>query len=309
MEGLNLQKLFVRGQGSDLEYLKWLHEAGVLTSEYICPNCVRPMVLGAKNRCQDGFVWRCNRCNTTRSVRVGSWFAESKISLRKIMLITYMRVYKFSQEHIMREADISNKIVVDWFSFCREVCVEIMLKQHEPIGGPEKIVEIDETLCNKRKYNKGKKKVCQQWVFGGVEQGSNKCFLVKVDKRDARTLIPLIVKNVLPGTTIYSDSWKAYETLGPRGFRHLQVNHSVTFKEGEVCTNTVEGMWALVKRSFPRCNRQKAIFDSYLAEFMFRRRWLSEGDKFAMFLEKIKVVYKPKTADDLNSDTETAESE
>ncbi|KAK3911890.1 Wilms tumor protein 1-interacting protein-like protein [Frankliniella fusca] len=107
--------------------------------------------------------------------------------LRKIILIMYLWVYKFFQDHIMRDVEISKKTVVDWFSFCREVCVKIVIKQHE--AQPEKTVEIDESLFNKRKYNKGKKKVCQQWVFSGAEQGSNKCFLANVDKRDARTLI------------------------------------------------------------------------------------------------------------------------
>ncbi|KAK3920966.1 Phosducin-like protein 3, partial [Frankliniella fusca] len=107
---------------------------------------VRPVVLGAKNRAQDGFVWRCNKCQS-----VCSWFAESKMPLREIILIIYMWVYKFFQDHIMRDVDISKKTVVDWFS------------------GPEKTVEIDESLFNKRKHNKGKKSVCQQWVFSGAE--------------------------------------------------------------------------------------------------------------------------------------------
>ncbi|KAK3907578.1 Transcriptional repressor NrdR [Frankliniella fusca] len=92
---------------------------------------VRPMVLGAKHRAQDRFVWRCNKCQSMRSVRVCSWFAESKMPLRKIILIIYMSVYKFFQDHIMRDVDISKKTVVDWFSFCREVCVKIMIRQHE----------------------------------------------------------------------------------------------------------------------------------------------------------------------------------
>ncbi|KAK3924525.1 Leucine-rich repeat and coiled-coil domain-containing protein 1 [Frankliniella fusca] len=104
------------------------------------------MVLGAKNRAQDGFVWRCNKCQS-----VCSWFAESKMPLREIILIIYMWVYKFFQDHILRDVDISKKTVVDWFS------------------GPEKTVEIDESLFNKRKHNKGKKSVCQQWVFSGAE--------------------------------------------------------------------------------------------------------------------------------------------
>ncbi|KAE8741233.1 hypothetical protein FOCC_FOCC013219 [Frankliniella occidentalis] len=177
-----------------------------------------------------------------------------------------------------------------------EGAVEIMVNEFEPLGGPGKIVEIDESLVGKRKYNRGKKKVSQQWVFGGVEQGSNKCFLYTVKKRDTATLVPLIKKNILPGTTIYSDCWKAYSSLNKKGYHHLTVNHSVTFKDGEVCTNTIEGMWQHVKRIFPKCNRRKAMFDSYLGEFMFRKKFVDE-DLFVIFLEKISKVYKPKSSD------------
>ncbi|KAK3928245.1 Cytosolic carboxypeptidase 1 [Frankliniella fusca] len=37
----------------------------------------------------------------------------------------------FFQDHIMRDVDTSKKTVVDWISFCREVCVKIMIRQHE----------------------------------------------------------------------------------------------------------------------------------------------------------------------------------
>ena len=52
-----------------------------------------------------------------------------------------------------------------------------------------------------------------QWVFGGVERGSGKCFLVPVKKRNAATLLPLIHEYILPGTTIYSDKWAAYNKI------------------------------------------------------------------------------------------------
>jgi len=77
------------------------------------------------------------------------------------------------------------------------------------LGGHGVIVEIDETVISKRKYNRGLVSN-QQWFFGGVERGSGRCFLVPVDQRDASTLLPIIQKFIMPGTTIMSDCWAAY---------------------------------------------------------------------------------------------------
>ena len=38
-------------------------------------------------------------------------------------------------------------------------------EQSEPTGGPGTVVEIDESKCGKRKFNRGKK-VDGVWVFG-----------------------------------------------------------------------------------------------------------------------------------------------
>ena len=59
------------------------------------------------------------------------------------------------------------------------------------IEGYGKRVQIDESKFGKRKYHRGHR-IEGQWVFGGIEEGSRKNFLVCVEKRDARTLIPLI---------------------------------------------------------------------------------------------------------------------
>lgn len=63
------------------------------------------------------------------------------------------------------------------------------------------------------KYHKGKR-VEGQWVFGGTERDSDKCFLVPVPNRSAKTLIALIRKWIHPGSIIISDCWKAYDAIG-----------------------------------------------------------------------------------------------
>ena len=73
----------------------------------------------------------------------------------------------------------------------------------------------------KGKFHRGKR-VVGQWVFGGVERGSGKCFLLPVEDRRAETLIKAIEDETLikaiedwiaPGTTIYSDCWASYNGI------------------------------------------------------------------------------------------------
>uniref|UniRef100_A0A914C6A4 Transposase n=1 Tax=Acrobeloides nanus TaxID=290746 RepID=A0A914C6A4_9BILA len=46
------------------------------------------------------------------------------------------------------------------------------------------IVELDETVFVKRKYNVSRM-VDAKWIFGGVQRGTNKCFMVIVADRSA----------------------------------------------------------------------------------------------------------------------------
>lgn len=59
-------------------------------------------------------------------------------------------------------------------------------------------------------------RVERQWIFGGVERESGKCFLIPVEFRDKETLLTIIKQWILPGTTIISDCWKVcqYNYLG-----------------------------------------------------------------------------------------------
>ena len=74
---------------------------------------------------------------------------------------------------------------------------------NEPIGGVGKIIEIDESKFGKRKYYCGRC-VDGVWVFGEIEQGSKKCFLVTIEDRSTATLIPLIKQYRLLESVYYS---------------------------------------------------------------------------------------------------------
>ena len=56
---------------------------------------------------------------------------------------------------------------VDLYNLCREVCSEVLFKEDAKVGGPGKIVGINESKFGERKYHKGKKKD-RVWVSGGI---------------------------------------------------------------------------------------------------------------------------------------------
>ena len=113
----------------------------------------------------------------------------------------------------MHEIGISSKTVVDWDSFCREVCEEVVMHKSQKIGGKDIEVEIDETKIGKRKYNRGRR-VEGQWVFGGHETNNRgKMFMVTMEVRTKDTLTHLIKKWIEKGSIIISDCWKSYECL------------------------------------------------------------------------------------------------
>ncbi|CAI6356223.1 unnamed protein product [Macrosiphum euphorbiae] len=135
-----------------------------------------------------------------------------------------------------------------------------MILRHDKIGGVGKVVEIDESKFGRRKYYRGHR-VEGQWVFGGVERITGKCFLVPVECRDKETLLTLVKDWILPGTLIISDCWKSYDCLKDEGYEHLTVNHSIQFKNPDTGahTNNVEGMWRHAKASLSQYSRKKNI--------------------------------------------------
>ena len=208
-------------------------------------------------------------------------------------------VHSFKEvQHVLRRQDgstIGNHTYVDWMNFFRDICAQHFISQPVKIGGPGLIVEIDETVFVRRKYNRVRL-VRHQWVFGGVQRGSpDKCFMVAVDKRNADTLLPIIQEYVLPGTDIISDLWAAYRRIAelPEGYGHLTVNHSVNFVDpgSGAHTNTIEGSWQKLKQgNKKRFGTHEALFETYLQEFMWRRKFAGVDAAFT-FWSQVAEIY------------------
>nr|XP_012235852.1 PREDICTED: uncharacterized protein LOC105680022 [Linepithema humile] len=143
-----------------------------------------------------------------------------------ILILIFPIIYK---DDTQDENGVSSpNTIVDWFSFCREVCVFWADKHSQKFGGSGRTVEIDEAKIGRRKYNRGRL-IKGQWIFGEYERDSKKMFIVPVEDRTEETLLACIKEWILPGTTVISDCWKSYNCLNNEGFQHLTVNHSYNF--------------------------------------------------------------------------------
>ncbi|XP_039968917.1 uncharacterized protein LOC120780724 [Bactrocera tryoni] len=116
---------------------------------------------------------------------------------------------EYRDDYASVEKKFSSATISDWYSYCRVAVVLFQLDHQKfkgKIGGPGKVVQIDESKFGKRKYNKGRR-VEGHWVLGMIEDGSEDLRLeVCPDNvRSAEVLIPLIRKNVREGTTIKTD--------------------------------------------------------------------------------------------------------
>ena len=235
------------------------------------------------------------------SIRHGTWFSKSNLELEELLDFLFMWMRGYRQVEIEHELSTSSATNVDWSSFAREVCEEVMLRDgKKQIGGRGKIVEIDESKFTKRKYGVGHA-VKGEWVFGGIERDSNECFAVPVPDRTAVTLTSVLKEHVKPGTTVYSDCWRAYSKLGEEGYTHLTVNHSLNFKDPEtgVHTNGVEGMWQKIKHDphIPKFGMRDGMLQGYLCVFMWLRRNAGK-DFYVQFLKDVSRVYTGKCQQD-----------
>ena len=75
--------------------------------------------------------------------------------------------HDLNQCQIKTQLGLSSSSAVDWDMFCREVCEIVTVAEGEPLGGPGKTVQIDESKIGKWKHHRGHR-VKGQWVFGGT---------------------------------------------------------------------------------------------------------------------------------------------
>lgn len=266
----------------------FLAKIGIFKNSFFCGRCSDGTKLKYIKRkpSPDGFHWVCRRtCRFTTSIRKDSVFEESRLDMRTIFFIMYKYINRIPITDIAYELCVDRGTVSEYSAMAREVIGEYICENSEKLGGynddgTSKIVEIDESYFFKRKYNRGRL-TNGQWYVGGVERGSKKTFLIPVSNRNQLTMRTIIQENVLPGTIIVTDQWRAYSAAlrDDETYEHRPVNHSINFVDPEdpsVHTQTIDGLWGHMKKFL---RGKSGISKEQQSEFLIQFLWEHKIDK------------------------------
>lgn len=210
-----------------------------------CPRCGGKTISRIKERRQ----FDCDDCRYQFSVRVGTIFHDSKLPLWKWFLATYLICQSkkgISSNQLKRMLGVSYKTA--WYLTHR---IRAAMKDAE--GGKllSGIVEVDETYVGGKVQGKGRAyKGNKTLVVGAIQRGGE--VRLEVVKDRSRSSLHRFIKEKVDDKTeaIFTDDYEAYKGIEDAKTLHATVKHrEKEWVVGEVHTNTVEGVWSLLKRS------------------------------------------------------------
>ncbi len=236
--------------------------------------------------------WKCKECGRQFSVKLGTIFEDSPITLDKWLVALWMLVNcknGISSYEVARDLGITQKSA--WFVMHR---LRLALRDGivKKIGSNEGgEIEVDETFVggklpdmhrDRREAIQRTKSSTPNWkssdrfpgktaVFGMLDRDQRKVRAAVVPNVKRDTLQAAILAHVEHGSKVYTDSAIPYTALTEK-YIHEVVNHAQQYVIGRVHTNGMENFWSLLKRGLKGTYVAVEPFhlDRYIDEQVFR---------------------------------------
>ena len=272
-----------------------------------CPRCQSKNLREVKTR----RLWVCKDCtgHNQFSVRVGSIFEDSPISLGKWLTAIWLILNAkngISSYEIHRSIGVTQKTA--WFMLHRiRAAVETgsFKKMHGTVEADETFVGGSADFMHKRvKKAKGigrgftTKTAVMALLEHAGEKGKSRVRAKVIKNTQKQTLKAVIDEAVESGSTLHTDAWIAYQSLGS-AYVHRFVDHAVEYVRDGVSTNGLENFFCLLKRTlrgtYVHVNAEHLF--RYLNEqvFRFNARKGNDGQRFVEVLGRVagrRLTYK-----------------
>ncbi len=267
---------------------KWL-ETRVWPNGPVCPHCgVIGQATLMKGKTTRPGLYQCNACREPFTVTVGTLYERSKVPLHTWLAVTHLMMASkkgMSALQISRMIGLSYKTT--WF-LCHRIRESLRDSDLNPLGGPNTPVEADETYVGGKAKNRAFKETAPKKAVVALVEREGRVRSFHIANVTAKTLKPIIAKNVELASVLMTDEAPVYKGMGRKFANHLSVNHSANEYArlgGYAHINTAENFFSIVKRgiigSFHHVS--EAHLHRYMIEFDYRynTRTVSDFERFS----------------------------
>ncbi len=249
-------------EGACTEYIEKLRWG----DGFLCPGCN-----GRRGwRLATGLI-RCAECKRKTSVIAGTMFEGTRKPLTLwFQAMWYVTSQKFGGsalglQHVLGLG--SYRTAWTWLHKMRSAMVR---PGRDRLSGT---VEVDETFVGGEAVGgkRGRGAARKSLVVIAVEvfepKGFGRVRMKCVPDASAASLIPFVSDSVEPGSTVHTDSWRGYNDLSKKGYRHKKTNLSDSGDPAHVLMPGVHRIAALLKR-WILGTHQGAVSDKHLAYYL-----------------------------------------
>ena len=267
-------------------------EASRWGGEPSCPHCGSLRVRRMEGKTQAG-MFLCNDCRDKFTVRTGSVMERSHVPLHKWLLAFHLLAASkkgMSAKQMERMLGVTYKTA--WFLMHRVREAMDGATGNDPLGGPNAVVEADETFVGGKQKNRATRTVKPKKPVVALVEREGHVRSFHVANVTAKQVRDLIVTNVHRSSHLMTDESMVYTRVGSEFAGHSVVNHSAreyVTTGGCKHSNTAENFFSIFKRGVIGTyhHMSEAHLGRYCREFDLRynTRTMTDGERASVILK------------------------
>lgn len=291
----NLNELFIKLKNSKIEKEEDLspYIKGTLEIFHICPGCQK-FNFSRKTTIFKINI-RCTNCYKKMTIRENIKLKPICNSYLKLIYFIFYYANDFNLKQMHNWLNMSKKTLCKNLVELQTLFYNFETTYSFKLGGPDDIVEVDETCFGRRKYNLGRS-IPQIWIWGAISRNTNRFIMRNIPSKRKEVLKPLIENHINHGTTVFSDQFATYLSIFRENmeYNHEYVNHKYNFlnpSDKTIHTQCIESLWSRFKKWKNRKGYSKRRYiKNYASEYTLCK--IFEDDSYFKWFEFImKLVF------------------